>query len=81
MNPINSSFQKIMNGNQYSGRTGSTGHTRRTYVRTAVILYAPPFVNGEGGNKENETKGKRIDRSKIEETNIPLPPPPPKKKK
>ena len=45
MNPINFCFQKKMNGNQYSGRT---------YVQTAVILYAPsPFLNGGGIQNTN----------------------------
>ena len=62
------------------GTYGKYG-TYKTYVCTdSGDTICPPICKWWGGNKENETKGKRIDRSKIEETNIPLPPPPPKKK-
>ena len=51
VNPIHQSFQKISLGNQKcyvrDGRDGPT------YVRTAVILYAPPVENG--GSIKNES--------------------------
>ena len=55
MNPIPLCFQKISPGNHF--RTyGTDVHTYvRTYVRSRVMLYAPPPIINGGGIKSRDS--------------------------
>ena len=65
MNPINQSFQKITNENQYSGRTGRTdsGDT----ICPLFLNYMPPIFKWQGHEYFSLSKQSQTSRSILQD--------------